>query len=77
MKEANTSQRWSSSRTSEVSRCQPCTQLPLRESFAELREHLALQVGVSMLAAKASERYFSFSVSSRRLSFSESMGFTI
>jgi len=50
---------------------------PLREPFAELREHLALQVGGGMLAAKASERYFSFSVSSRRLSFSESMGFTI
>ena len=77
MKEANTSQRWSSSRTSEVSRCQPCTQLPLRESFVKLREHLALQVGGVRLAAKASERYFSFSVSSRRLSFSESMGFTI
>jgi len=56
---------------------QPCTLLPLRESFAELREHLALPVGGGMLAAKASERYFSFSVSSRRLSFSESMGFTI
>ena len=55
------------------------TLLPLRESFAGfagLREHLALPVGGG-LAAKASERYFSFSVSSRRLSFSESMGFTI
>ena len=54
----------------------PWTLLPLRESFAELREHLALPVGGG-LAAKASERYFSFSVSSRRLCFSESMGFTI